>query len=144
MIEKNSQYPVLIGGYWNLTPSSLPVDLNPDTSNMTKIPNEHHSKLLQKLQLKFSLVDPFRVFFPNKREFSYIPRDGSKNNRSRIDFFLFSRKSITNVSECYIADSLQNRLFDHKAVFFSCKEKKNCLEQQTLFQKLRLIAQSQT
>jgi hypothetical protein len=51
---------------------------NPDTLNMVKIPNEKHTRILQSLQLKFSLVDAFRVLYPNRREFSCSPRDCTK------------------------------------------------------------------
>jgi hypothetical protein len=77
-LSKNRNIPVIIGGDWNLTPSPLPVNLNPDTFNMLKIPNEKHTRLLQTIQLKFSLVDAFRILHPLKKDFSYVPRDCTK------------------------------------------------------------------
>jgi exonuclease III len=79
--------PIIIGGDWNLTPSPLPANLNPDALNMIKIPNEKHTRNLQSLQIKYLLVDAFRILYPNRKDYSYIPRDCTKNNRSRIDFF---------------------------------------------------------
>jgi hypothetical protein len=98
--------------------------MNPDVLNMVKIPNEKHTKQLHSLQLKFQLVDPFRILFPNKKEFTYTPRDLSKKNRSRIDFFLVSQEWLPILSDCTIAETLQNKLFDHKAVLVSFKQKK--------------------
>jgi exonuclease III len=54
---------------------------------------------------------------PNRREFTYVPRDRSKENRSRIDFMLISWSLAADISSAYIAKELQNALFDHKAVF---------------------------
>jgi hypothetical protein len=36
-------YPVIIGGDWNLTPSNLPVDLNLDCLEMAALPNLRHT-----------------------------------------------------------------------------------------------------
>jgi exonuclease III len=88
---------------------------------MQKIPNEKHTRLLQTIQLKFSLVDAFRILHPLKKDFSYVPRDCSKNNRSRIDFFFISRALVPMLTECSIAPVIQNKLFDHRAVFLSFK-----------------------
>jgi exonuclease III len=125
ILESCKTIPVLIGGDWNMTPSAAPVGTNIDVLNMQKLPNERHTRLLLKLQLKYSLIDPFRVLHPNKIEFSYIPRDLAKKNRSRIDFFLVSRNWIPVTNECFIAEALQCKLFDHKAIVFSTKKKNN-------------------
>jgi hypothetical protein len=123
ILSKYKNIPAIIGGDWNLTPSPLPVSTNPDTLNMLKIPNEKHTRILQSLQLKFSLVDAFRVLYPNRREFLYSPRDCTKNNRSRIDFFFISRALIPLLQECSISPVVQSKLFDHKAVTMSFKKK---------------------
>jgi exonuclease III len=78
LLQKYSGIPTILGGDWNLTPSSLPVELNLDVYSMKSIPNETHSKLLSTMQLKFSLVDPFRILHPNRRDYSYVP--GKKGN----------------------------------------------------------------
>jgi hypothetical protein len=83
---------------------------------MSAIPNEKHSKLLISFQLKFSLVDPFRILHPNRRDFSYVPRDTTKKNQSRIDFFLISKHWLTVLTKCQINISVQKKLFDHRAV----------------------------
>jgi exonuclease III len=116
ILSKYSAHLCIVGGDWNLTPSSLPANINPDVLNMSAIPNEKHSKLLISFQLKFSLVDPFRILHPNRRDFSYVPRDTTKKNQSRIDFFLISKHWLSVLSKCQINQSVQNKLFDHRAV----------------------------
>jgi hypothetical protein len=44
-------------------------------------------------------------------------------NQSRLDFFLVSETILDSVSSCKIAGSLQNKLFDHKAVTLILNEK---------------------
>jgi exonuclease III len=124
LIRKHANMPLVVGGDWNLTQSPLPANLNLDVINMQKIPNESHTKKLLKLQLEFKLVDPFRILHPNRRDFSYIPRDKTKTNRSRIDFFIVSRHWLEPLSDCSISNSLQSSLFDHKAIFLSTIPKK--------------------
>jgi exonuclease III len=119
ILSLNKGIPIVVGGDWNLTPSPLAAYLNPDVINMKNIPNERHTRMLQSLQIKYSLVDAFRVLHPDRRDFSYFPRDDSKNNRSRIDFFLISRECILVLSDCGIADGLQNKLFDHRVIKLS-------------------------
>ena len=86
---------------------------------MAKLPNILHSKLVKWLCKKFSLSDPFRCFYPNKRDFSFTPRSSLQKNRSRLDFFLVSDSIIPLAHDCFISQSLQNHLFDHKAVTLS-------------------------
>jgi hypothetical protein len=62
------------------------------------------------------LTDPFRTTFPNRKEFTYVPRNALQNNRSRIDFFLVSRSILTNNYECSIKPSLLHSSFDHKPI----------------------------
>jgi exonuclease III len=110
---------IIIGGDWNLTPSPLAADVNPDVKDMVRIPNEKHTRLLQKLQLKFSLVDAFRILHPTKTDFSYSPWNNRAANRSRIDFVLISSNLVVYLSESYILPNVQCSLFDHKATFTS-------------------------
>jgi hypothetical protein len=53
-----------------------------------------------------------------------MPRNTLLNNRSRIDFFIISETLLDSLSDCKIANALQNKLFDHKAVTISFNEKK--------------------
>jgi exonuclease III len=108
--------PVILGGDWNCTGSAEPVRSNPDVLNMHSIPNKRHSEYVQTLCDDLLLSDPYRVKFPNKKEYSFTPSDPTKKNRSRIDFFLISRSILRSVSEVNICAGLQNKLFDHHAI----------------------------
>jgi hypothetical protein len=119
ILSKRPDLQCILGGDWNLTPSPLPADSNPDVLNMKKIPNEAHTRLLQKIQLKYKLVDAFRILHPNRNDYSYIPWSEDKTNRSRIDFVLISSNLTPLLTECSIAHHLQCRLVDHKATFTS-------------------------
>jgi hypothetical protein len=57
-------------------------------------------------------------------DFTYIPRAAGNKNRSRLDFFLVSDTLLDYANECKIADHLQNKLFDHKAVTLYFNNKK--------------------
>jgi exonuclease III len=70
-------------------------------------------------------MDPFRFLYPEKKEFSYCPRNPLQKNRSRLDYFIISESIIDNITDCVIADTVQNKLFDHKAVTLSFNIKKN-------------------
>ncbi len=116
-------HPVIMGGDWNCTVSSLPAANNPDVLNMNSIPNKRHSTYLQNLCTQSNLIDPFRAKFPNRCEYTYVPSDPVKRNRSRIDFFLISYQLLNSVTEVVISPHLQSKVFDHKAVHLSFKPK---------------------
>ncbi len=70
------------------------------------------------------LCDPFRVLYPNLRDFSYSPRGNLRKNRSRINFFLVSTSIAPKVEECCIKQSVQSKLFDHRAIVLDFKKNK--------------------
>ena len=82
---------------------------------MSSIPNKCNSQLLCDLIADEFFVDPFHHFFPNRREYSYIPFNKRNDNRSRIDFFLTSH-DILAITEEINYTPLLTSLFDHKAV----------------------------
>ena len=119
-----SHLPIIIGGDWNCTVSNEPVAHNLDCFNMKNLPSLAHSNLLKKLMTKFSLCDAYRCYFPLRKDYTFVPRDVTKTNRSRLDFFLISEKLVTFSSGCDIELHLQCYLFDHKAIKLSfCKLK---------------------
>jgi exonuclease III len=115
-ISGNNPVPVCLGGDWNCTYSTDPVDINIDTLNMMALPNLTHSIALNQMCLELELVDPFRHLHFNKTEFTFMPRSEASKNKSRIDFFLVSESLLGSVNDCKISDTLQSKLFDHKAV----------------------------
>jgi hypothetical protein len=51
-------------------------------------PNQAHSDLLLELCDNLNLSDPFRILYPDVKEYTYVPRGINKKNRSQIDFLL--------------------------------------------------------
>ena len=115
-VQKLGNLPIILGGDWNCTFSRDPIETNIDCLNMQRLPNLRHSELLDELCNDLRLTDPYRIFFPTRRDFTFKPRCRESINRSRIDFFLISIDSITEVSGCDILPGLQSSLFDHKAI----------------------------
>jgi exonuclease III len=123
-LEDFKNIPVIMGGDWNCTFSTDPIETNIDCLNMSRAPNISHSKKLAELCTQYELSDPYRLTNSEKLEFTFVPRSALARNKSRIDFFLISEVLLNFVSKCEIADSLQNKLFDHKAVHLIFNEKK--------------------
>jgi hypothetical protein len=99
---------------------------------MRTAPNVRHSKLLKNMCNELELCDPFRAKYPNRQEFTYVPRIMNRNNRSRIDFFIVSNSLLPDISACEIATNLQNKLFDHKAILLSFKDPPRIIKQPTI------------
>jgi len=116
ILSDNKHLPLIVGGDWNCTFSRLGIENNIDILNMKGLPNLRHSELVGEYCKKYDLCDPFRCFFPTSREFTYVPRDSNKTNKSRLDFFLISKQLAPFATDCEIIPSFQNKLFDHKAV----------------------------
>jgi exonuclease III len=114
---------LVIAGDWNCTVSCLNDDSNIDILNMRQPPNIRHSHLLKKLCEDFDLMDPYRAKYPLKQEFTYQPSDPTKKNRSRLDFFVVSNHLVENINKCYISATVQNKMFDHRAVCICMKTK---------------------
>jgi hypothetical protein len=122
-LDTTGNTPLIFGGDWNCTYSNTPARINADVLNMANIPNKRHSDLLLKLCEDFSLCDPYRSLNPERNEFTFIPSDPTKNNRSRIDFFIISESIIGSIASCTVNPGLQNKLFDHKAIQLDLRKK---------------------
>jgi hypothetical protein len=110
--------PFIIGGDWNATVCTLNSPDNIDILNMPLPPSNIRSQKIHEIMQEGKLTDPFRMLYPDKRDFTYIPRSG-RRNRSRIDFFLVSDSSLLNVTDASISHALQSNLFDHKTIFLA-------------------------
>jgi exonuclease III len=115
ILLENRDVNCVLGGDWNCTYSSSPPQENSDILNMHRLPNLTHSRKLKELCEQFDLVDPYRFLYPDSLEFTYVPRVAGSSNKSRLDFFCISDSLLDSISDCAISDSLQNKLFDHKA-----------------------------
>jgi hypothetical protein len=82
---------------------------------MLNPPNRTHSILVNDMCERLQLTDPFRLLYPNKKEFTFVPSSSDAINRSRLDYFLVSHDIIENGLCCSIEPGLQNKLFDHRA-----------------------------
>jgi hypothetical protein len=68
-------HPIIMGGDWNCTTSCENSPLNDDIINMRSPPNLRHSILLKNLCQELNLADPYRVKFPHRKEFTFVPKD---------------------------------------------------------------------
>jgi exonuclease III len=131
----NSDYNIL-GGDWNTTLDPRNSDTNIDTLNTAGIPSQRRSNRLIRLCKDNNLGDPFRHFYPEKREFTYIPFPAASVNRSRLDFFLISERLFNVCINCRIPNSLSSTSFDHKPVYLLFRRenpyKKQCVNDMIL------------
>ena len=117
---------VILGGDWNATWDNSRADKNLDVLNMTAIPSYIRSNAVLKMSGKLKLTDPYRIFYPDRRDFTFIPSAVGQNNRSRLDFFLVSESVSDKLVNCTIPNSTNGKIFDHKQIFLSFKrDKKN-------------------
>jgi hypothetical protein len=124
IIMENSDSYIVSAGDWNLTYSSDPTADNIDIINMNAPPSIFRTELLLKICDEYGLSDPYRFLHFKTRDFTYIPRSGTRN-RSRLDFFLVSDNLLHQCNNCIISDSLDTNLFDHKHIkLFFGKTKK--------------------
>jgi exonuclease III len=136
LLRNDNGLPIILGGDWNCTLSCEPARLNPDICNMNNLPNKRHSDLLNSLCDDLALADPYRTKFPNKNEYSYIPADPIKRNRSRLDFFIISRSILNIVTSTSILPGLQNKLFDHCAIVLEIAKKTPVITPPTISKKI--------
>jgi len=108
--------PIIMGGDWNTTWDSNPVQVNIDTFQMANNPNPQNCALLKNMCNNLNLCDPYRLLYPNKRDYTYQPFGNVRLNRSRIDFFCISESITNNLIDCTITSSVLCSLFDHKNI----------------------------
>jgi hypothetical protein len=116
---------IIIGGDWNTTVDGSPTNSNLDTINMVEIPSRRRTRWLGNLCTPLGMSDPYRHFYPERREFTYVPNAAANQNRSRLDFFLVTQDILLLSRNCMISHHLDNLLFDHKSVRLSFRTNKN-------------------
>jgi exonuclease III len=87
-LNRNKNIPVVLGGDWNTTWDNSPANVNIDVLGMARTPNIINGALLKELAEKHNLTDPFRILNPTKQSFSYSPFGSTRQNKSRLDFFV--------------------------------------------------------
>jgi hypothetical protein len=118
ILLQNKEIPTVCAGDWNTTYCTDPGENNIDIINMLAPPSITRSAWLAELCDEFNLSDPFRIMHVDRRDFTYVPRSGTKN-RSRLDFFITSDVLIPLCNKCSIDHSLSTDLFDHKSIRLS-------------------------
>ena len=90
---------------------------------MLSPPSVIRSRALAEIYELHNLSDPYRSLHPDRRDFTFRPRNGHAN-RSRLDFFLVSNSLLEFVSKCEISPEISTELFDHHYVslFFNIKK----------------------
>lgn len=83
---------------------------------MASIPSKRRSQKIATIASSLNLVDPYRFFNPEKRDFTFIPNILNNRNRSRLDFFLISEILIKDCKNPTIPHALSSKLLDHKQI----------------------------
>jgi len=115
-ISGGSQLPVILGGDWNVTWDLREVNMNIDTFQMAATPNRVNAECLNRMCGNLSLTDPYRILYPEKRDFTYQPFGTVRLNRSRIDFFCISTGLLEYLVDSGISSSPIMSGFDHKNI----------------------------
>ena len=105
-----------MGGDWNTVWDNGSIESNIDIYNMQRIPNKCNRDLLRDMAMRFSLLDPTRVLYPDRKLYTYTPFGSQRLNRSRLDFFVVTGELIASLKECKPSNSTAINLFDHKTV----------------------------
>ena len=113
---------IICGGDWNLTYSTADTALNLDIFRMNSPPSLIRSRALADVCEFYQLSNPFRALHPDRRDFSYRPKNG-QNNRSCLDFFIVSDSLLFFVSKCEISVEISTELFDRHSVSLSFNNK---------------------
>ena len=114
---------IIIGGDWNATWDNSRVGKYIDILNMTSLPSLIRTNLLLKMADSLNLTDPYRIFYPDRREFTFIPSSANQTNRSRLDFFLLSKPLSSSLINCTIPNATNGTMFHHKQISLSFKKK---------------------
>jgi hypothetical protein len=129
MCERFGNRHIILGGDWNTTFDGRPNNLNIDTINMADIPSKRRSKWLQNICTRLGLSDPYRHFYPDRSEFTYVPNAVANLNRSRLDFFLVTHDLLITARNFTISHHLDYILFDHKSVRLIYRTSSNARKQ---------------
>ena len=105
-----------MGGDWNTVWDNRSIESNINIYNMHRIPNKCNRDLLRDMYMIFSLLDPTRVLYPDRKLYTYTPFGSQRLNRSRLDFFVVTGELIASLKECKPSNSTAINLFDHKTV----------------------------
>ena len=105
-----------LGGDFNTVLDNRAGDLSIDRVGDGFCPNVQNSRVINEWIEEGEIVDPYRIIYPEKPEFSSTSfrREGNIG-KNRLDFFLVSRELINLIRNVRYEDRL-GRDFDHKEV----------------------------
>jgi exonuclease III len=107
---------IILGGDWNATWSLEEVERNIDVLNMVNVPSIRRSRAIRSMCDNLDITDPYRIFYPDTREYTFTPSGINQLNRSRLDFFLVSKNLCDKIVNVIIPHALSSTTFDHKNV----------------------------
>ncbi len=116
---------IVLGGDWNGTWDCTNVENNIDILNMANVPSLRRSNAINLLARNLGTTDPYRIFYPDTREYTFIPSGDLQNNRSRLDYYLVSKALCESIINVNIPHSLSSTVFDHKSVSLIFRRKAN-------------------
>ena len=106
----------IISGDFNTILDNRGRDLSIDRIGDGACPNPQNSRYLNEWIDGGDIVDPFRVLYPEKVEYSYtLFRRDDNIGKNRLDFFLISRNILSAIKNVRYEDRL-GRDFDHREV----------------------------
>lgn len=85
---------LVIGGDWNVVPSGLPPQVNPDLIDCGAEPNPINADAVREIMEANNLEDLYRIRHAEQRAYTFKHFSGRRVARSRLDFFLTSRQRL--------------------------------------------------
>ena len=120
----NENIPVILGGDYNTVLDNRDGELSVDRMGNGNCPNIGNSRFLNNWIAEGVMLDPFRVLYPERTEFSYTSfRRGDNFGKNRLDFFMVSSVLMGDVKNVINEDRI-GRDFDHREVKL-CSIRKN-------------------
>ena len=122
--EFNGEF--IIGGDFNTVLDESEGENSIDRVGVGHCPNILNSKEINKWMREQNVIDPFRLLYPEKVEFSYTSfRRNDNIGKNRLDFYLMSGDLATVLDNVKYEDRL-GRDFDHREVTLTFGRKKGC------------------
>ena len=113
----------ILGGDFNTVQDTRGGIESIDRIGNGECPNITNARVINEWIYSGKIVDPYRVLYPETREYSYTSfRRGDTLGRNRLDFFLISSALIMQVDNTKYEDRL-GRDFDHREVIMSLGKK---------------------
>jgi exonuclease III len=87
---------IILGGDWNATWCLDKVERDIDVLNMANVPSTRRSRAIRNMCENLGITDPYRIFYPDTRDYTFTPSGLNQLNRSRLDFFWYRKICVKN------------------------------------------------